>query len=135
MDSKTLKLRYFIALLLCVTFLGLTTSAYAQKTLTGKVVDESNEPLIGVTVAIQGTTVGTITDIDGNYALTVPSGQENGTVMFSFIGYGTVTMPVPANGKLNIQMQPEDTQLGEVVAIGYGTKRKGDLTGSISSVS
>ena len=135
MDSKTLKLRYFIALLLCVTLLGLTTSAYAQKTLTGKVVDESNEPLIGVTVAIQGTTVGTITDIDGNYALTVPSGQENGTVMFSFIGYGTVTMPVPANGKLNIQMQPEDTQLGEVVAIGYGTKRKGDLTGSISSVS
>ena len=135
MDSKTLKLRYFIALLLCVTFLGLTTSAYAQKSISGKVVDESNEPLIGVTVAIQGTTVGTITDIDGNYAITVPSGQENGTVMFSFIGYGTVTMPVPASGKLNIQMQPEDTQLGEVVAIGYGTKRKGDLTGSISSVS
>ena len=135
MDSKTLKLRYFIALLLCVTFLGLTTSAYAQKAISGKVVDESNEPLIGVTVAIQGTTVGTITDIDGNYALTVPAGQENGTVSFSFIGYGTVTMPVPASGKLDIQMQPEDTQLGEVVAIGYGTKRKGDLTGSISSVS
>ena len=72
MDSMTLKLRYFMALLLCVTFLGLTTSAYAQKSLSGKVVDESNEPLIGVTVAIQGTTVGTITDIDGNYALTIP---------------------------------------------------------------
>jgi iron complex outermembrane receptor protein len=135
MDSKTLKLRYFIALLLCVTFLGLTTSAYAQSSISGKVVDESNEPLIGVTVSIQGTTVGTITDIDGNYSINVPSGQENGTVVFSFIGYGTVTMPVPASGKLNIQMQPEDTQLGEVVAIGYGTKRKGDLTGSISSVS
>ena len=135
MDSMTLKLRYIVALLLCVTFMGLTSAAYAQKTVTGKVVDESSQPLIGVTVAIQGTTSGTITDIDGNYALTVPSGQENGTVMFSFIGYGTVTMPVPANGKLNIQMQPEDTQLGEVVAIGYGTKRKGDLTGSISSVS
>ena len=135
MDSKTLKLRYFIALLLCVTFLGLTTSAYAQSSISGKVVDESNEPLIGVTVSIQGTTVGTITDIDGNYALNVPSGQENGTVVFSFIGYETVTMPVPKSGKLDIQMQPSVTELTEVVAIGYGTKRKGDLTGSISSVS
>ena len=134
MDSMTLKIRYFMALLLCVTFLGLT-SASAQKSLSGKVVDESNEPLIGVTVAIQGTTVGTITDIDGNYSLSVPAGQEHGTVMFSFIGYGTVTMPIPNSGKLDIQMQPEDTQIGEVVAIGYGTKRKGDLTGSISSVS
>ena len=135
MDSKTLKLRYFIALLLCVTFLGLTTSAYAQKAISGKVVDESNEPLIGVTVSIQGTTVGTITDIDGNYSINVPSGQENGTVVFSFIGYETVTMPVPKSGKLDIQMQPSVTELTEVVAIGYGTKRKGDLTGSISSVS
>jgi len=135
MDSKTLKLRYLMALLLCVTFMGLTSAAYAQKSISGKVIDESSQPLIGVTVAVQGTTVGTITDIDGNYALTVPAGQENGTVVFSFIGYGTVTMPVPASGKLDIQMQPEDTQLGEVVAIGYGTKRKGDLTGSISSVS
>ena len=135
MDSKTLKLRYFIALLLCVTFLGLTTSAYAQSSISGKVVDESNEPLIGVTVSIQGTTVGTITDIDGKYALNVPAGQENGTVVFSFIGYETVTMPVPKSGKLDIQMQPSVTELTEVVAIGYGTKRKGDLTGSISSVS
>ncbi|MBR4325808.1 MAG: TonB-dependent receptor [Bacteroidales bacterium] len=135
MDSKTLKLRYLMALLLCVTFMGLTSAAYAQKSISGKVIDESSQPLIGVTVAVQGTTVGTITDIDGNYSLTVPAGQENGTVVFSFIGYGTVTMPVPASGKLDIQMQPEDTQLGEVVAIGYGTKRKGDLTGSISSVS
>jgi len=135
MDSKTLKLRYLMAFLLCVTFMGLTSAAYAQKSISGKVIDESSQPLIGVTVAVQGTTVGTITDIDGNYSLTVPAGSEHGTVVFSFIGYGTVTMPVPASGKLDIQMQPEDTQLGEVVAIGYGTKRKGDLTGSISSVS
>ncbi len=66
MDCKTLNLRYIIArLLLCITFIGLSVSAFSQKTLSGKVTDESAQPLIGVTVAVQGTTVGTITDIDG----------------------------------------------------------------------
>lgn len=135
MDSKTLKLRYFIAFLLCVTFVGLASSAFAQKNLSGKVLDESSEPLIGVTVAVQGTTVGTITDIDGKYTLLVPAGQENGTISFSFIGYETMAIAIPASGTLDVQMRPSVTELNEVVAIGYGTRRRGDLTGSISSVS
>ena len=135
MDCKTLNFRYLIAFLLCITFAGLSLSASAQKQLSGKVTDENSQPLIGVTVSIEGTTVGTISDIDGNYQLQVPAGKEDGTVVFSFIGYETVSTAVPASGKLDIQMNQAVTELGEVVAIGYGTKRKGDLTGSIASVS
>jgi len=136
MDCKKFNIRYIVAkVFLLVTFLGLTSATFAQKTVSGKVVDESNEPLIGVTVAIQGTTIGTISDIDGKYNITVPSGTDEGIMVFSFIGYESVTMPIPASGKLDIQMTPAVTELNEVVAIGYGTKRKGDLTGSIASVS
>ncbi|MCR4561019.1 MAG: TonB-dependent receptor [Bacteroidales bacterium] len=135
MDCKTLNFRYLIAFLLCITFAGLSLSASAQKALSGKITDENSQPLIGVTVSIEGTTVGTISDIDGNYQLQVPADKENGMVVFSFIGYETVTTAIPASGKLNIQMNQAVTELGEVVAIGYGTKRKGDLTGSIASVS
>ena len=135
MDCKTLNFRYLIAFLLCITFAGLSLSASAQKALSGKITDENSQPLIGVTVSIEGTTVGTISDIDGNYQLQVPADKENGMVVFSFIGYETVTTAIPASGKLDIQMNQAVTELGEVVAIGYGTKRKGDLTGSIASVS
>ncbi|MBQ9214926.1 MAG: SusC/RagA family TonB-linked outer membrane protein, partial [Bacteroidales bacterium] len=135
MDCKTLNFRYLIAFLLCITFAGLSLSASAQKALSGKITDENSQPLIGVTVSIEGTTVGTISDIDGNYQLQVPADKENGMVVFSFIGYETVSMPMPATGKLDVQMRPSVTELNEVVAIGYGTKRKGDLTGSIASVS
>ncbi|MBR4266347.1 MAG: TonB-dependent receptor [Bacteroidales bacterium] len=136
MDCKTLNLRYLVArLLLCITFLGLTSVAFAQRTITGKVVDENSQPLIGVTVAVQGTTSGTITDIDGKYTLTIPAGQDNNQIVFSFIGYESVMTKAPESGKLDIQMNPSVTELNEVVAIGYGTKRKGDLTGSIASVS
>ena len=135
MDCKTLNIRYLIAFLLCITFAGLSLSASAQKSLTGKVTDENRQPLIGVTVSIEGTTIGTISDIDGNYQLQVPADKENGTVVFSFIGYESVSTAIPATGKLDVQMNPAVTEIGEVVAIGYGTKRKGDLTGSIASVS
>ncbi|MBQ5540486.1 MAG: SusC/RagA family TonB-linked outer membrane protein, partial [Bacteroidales bacterium] len=136
MNCKTLNLRYIIArLMLCMTFTVLSCSAFSQKIVSGNVTDESNQPLIGVTVALQGTTVGTITDIDGNYSLSIPSGNDDKPIVFSFIGYENVTTNIPSAGKLNVQMRPAVTELNEVVAIGYGTKRKGDLTGSIASVS
>ena len=136
MNCKTLNLRYIIArLMLCMTFMVLSCSAFSQKIVSGNVTDESNQPLIGVTVALQGTTVGTITDIDGNYSLSIPSGNDDKPIIFSFIGYESVTTNIPSAGKLNIQMRPAVTELEEIVAIGYGTKRKGDMTGSIASVS
>lgn len=135
MDSKNFTSRYFTALLLCITLTGLSLSAAAQKIVSGQVTDENSQPLIGVTVALQGTTVGTITDIDGNYQIQVPAANDHGTLIFSFIGYESVSLYVPENGKANVQMKPAVTELEEIVAIGYGTKRKGDLTGSIASVS
>lgn len=136
MNCKTLNLRYIIArLMLCMTFMVLSCSAFSQKIVSGNVTDESNQPLIGVTVALQGTTVGTITDIDGNYSLSIPSGNDDKPIVFSFIGYENVTTNIPTAGKLNVQMRPAVTELEEIVAIGYGTKRKGDMTGSIASVS
>ena len=136
MNCKTLNLRYIIArLMLCMTFMVLSCSAFSQKIVSGNVTDESNQPLIGVTVVLQGTTIGTITDIDGNYTLSIPNGNEDTPIIFSFLGYESVTTNIPSAGKLNVQMRPAVTELNEVVAIGYGTKRKGDLTGSIASVS
>ena len=136
MDNKTVNLRYVIAkILLCMTLVVLSASAFAQTKVTGTVNDEKGLPLPGVTVVVSGTSVGTITDIDGNYSINVPADMQNGTLQFSFIGYESYSAPVPADGKLNVNLFPSVTELEEVVAIGYGTKRKGDLTGSIASVS
>ncbi|MCQ2252246.1 MAG: SusC/RagA family TonB-linked outer membrane protein [Bacteroidales bacterium] len=136
MNRKTLHIRYIVArLLLFVAFMGLVSSSFAQKKVSGLVEEENGQPLIGVTVSIQGTTVGTITDFNGEYSLMIPSGKEDGMIVFSFIGYETFMTSVPESGKLNVRMLPAVTELEEIVAIGYGTKRKGDLTGSVASVS
>ncbi len=135
MDSKTLNIRYIVAkMLLIVTFLGLSSLSFAQKTVSGVVSDETGQPIPGATVVLKGTTNGTITDFDGAYTLNLGGGDSH-ELMFSFIGYESLTIPVPSGNTLNVTMRPAVTELGEVVAIGYGTRRKGDLTGSISSVS
>ena len=102
--------------------------AFAQNiTVTGTVVDEQNEPMIGVAVVQQGTTNGISTDIDGKYSLTVPAGSN---LEFSFIGY--TTQVVPANQAIiNVIMAPEADVLTETVVIGYGVQRKSDVTGAI----
>ena len=101
-------------------------------TLTGKVTDSSGAPLPGVTVVIKGTTSGTITEMDGNYSLSnVPS---NATLVFSFVGMKTQEIPVGNKSILNVQMVKDAIGLEEVVAIGYGTQKKVNLTGSVESV-
>lgn len=104
----------------------------------GKVLDGSGEPLIGANVFIKGTTTGTITDIDGNYIVSsVPVGQQ--TIVASFIGYSNVELPATINeGQetvLDFTMQEDITALDELVVIGYGTVKKDDATGSVSTVS
>ena len=136
MDSKTLNFRCIVArVLLIVTFLGLSSWSFAQKNVSGTVSDENGQPIPGVAVVLKGTTNGTITDFDGKYSLSIPAGQENGQMSFLYIGYETLDFPIPSGSSLNVKMVPSVTELNEVVAIGYGTKRKGDLTGSIASVS
>jgi len=103
----------------------------AQKTVSGVVtLEDTGEPEPGVNVIVTGTSTGTITDIDGNYSLTVPEGK---TISFSYIGYVGQTLKVNS-GKIDVVMSPDNKILDEVVAVGYGTMKKSDLTGAISSV-
>ncbi len=103
----------------------------APMKVTGKVVDETGTPMVGVSVVVPGTTLGTVTDVNGNYTIDLPEGQNH--LSFSFIGY--ITQLVSVNSPIhNISMQPDLKSLDEVVVIGYGTQTKKDLTGSITSV-
>ncbi len=122
--------RYWLALLLSVVF---SLSVYAQNiTVKGTVSDESGEPLMGATVMVKGTNNGVATDLDGNYSISAPS---KGTLVFSYIGYDNLEMPVNGRSTIDVVMQSNSMMLDEVVAIGYGTVRKKDLTGAVSSVS
>ncbi len=103
-----------------------------QRIVTGKVTDQNGEPLPGATVMVKGTTQGTITDADGNYSLSnVP---DNATLVFSFVGMETREINVGNRTRIDVTMQEEVVALEEVVAVGYGTMRKSDLTGGISTV-
>lgn len=102
-----------------------------QKTVKGTVTDMTGEPIIGANVTVKGTTLGTITDIDGNFTLEVPA---NATLLFSFIGYTTAEQAV-GNQLVITQVLREDTQaLDEVVVVGYGVQKKVSMTGSIVNV-
>jgi TonB-linked SusC/RagA family outer membrane protein len=103
----------------------------AQKTITGTVIDELGGPLPGVNIAEVGTQNGTISDINGNYSITV---GESASLSFSFIGYKNEEVKIAQQAKVNIQMEPSVSGLDEVVVIGYGSVQKKDLTGSVASV-
>lgn len=112
----------------------LTNSSWAQVvSISGKVTDAaSGEPLPGVTVLVQGTTVGTITNFDGDYVLQTEKGA---TILFSYIGYKTSEIVVGDQTKVNIQLAVNTEDLDEVVVIGYGTVKKDDATGSVTAIS
>lgn len=104
-----------------------------QQIVTGKVLDATtNEPLVGVNVSIEGTTVGTITDVAGNYSL-VPPGSAK-TLVFTYIGYTTVKVQLQGQKTIDVKMTSEVLALEEVVVVGYGTARKSDISGSVVSV-
>ena len=119
--------------LLLFSALLMANVSFAQEmTITGKVTDASTkEPLVGVTVVIEGTTSGTTTDFDGNYRLNVAKGQN---LIFSFIGYKSQTITVSDQTTLNVALAVETKGLDEVVVIGYGQVKKSDATGSVVAV-
>jgi TonB-linked SusC/RagA family outer membrane protein len=103
-----------------------------QKSVTGKVTDSAGEPLPGVSIVLKGTTTGTITDINGKFSLSnVP---ENATLQFSFVGMKMQEIPVEGKTTINLTMQDETIGIEEVVAIGYGTQKKADITSSVATV-
>ena len=108
-----------------------TTDIQQQKVkTTGVVVDENGEPLIGVSVKVQGTATGTVTDLNGRFSIDSPKGA---VLSLSFIGYKTIT--VKADGTpLNIVMKEDSEQLDEVVVVGYGTQKKVNVTGAVGMV-
>ncbi|MCH7398089.1 TonB-dependent receptor [Belliella sp. DSM 107340] len=99
--------------------------------VTGNVVDATGEPLPGVTVVIEGTSKGTVTDIDGNYSIEVEVGQA---LVFSFVGFEKQRFVVGNSNVINVEMNEDQKSLDEVVVIGYGTIKERDLTSSISTV-
>ena len=107
-----------------------TMSAQAQ-VISGTVTDESGEALIGVAVTVQGTSTGTITDFDGTFSIEATS---DAVLEISYLGYETKTIPVNGQSNLNVSMGVDAEVLDEIVVIGYGSVKKSDVTGSVSSV-
>ena len=105
---------------------------FAQK-VTGLVVDESNSPIPGVNVVVKGTTNGVITNGDGSYSI-VPGNPANDVLSFSFIGLETKEVNINGQTVINVQLISSSLEIDEVVAIGYGTVKKRDITGSVASV-
>lgn len=109
---------FFVAL-----FSVLAIGAFAQsKTVSGTVLDNTGESVIGASVLVKGTTNGTITDIDGKYILqNVPA---NGIIQISFVGYKTLEIPVKGQSTINATLVEDSEMLDEVVVVGYGTMKK-----------
>ena len=131
--KKSMK-KFKFKLLMLALLIGLSSNTWAQTIeVSGVVVDDQNVTMPGVSVILKGTTTGTVTDIDGKFALAVPEGT--GTLVFSFVGFET--QEITLDGKTTsyqVQMATSTIGLNEVVAIGYGSVRKSDLTGSVASM-
>ena len=106
-------------------------SSQQDRKITGNVKDDTGEPVIGASVLVKGTTIGTVTDIDGNFTLNVP---ENATLLISYIGFQSRELTVRGQSVINIKLSEDSQVIDEVVVIGYGTRSKRDVTTAISSV-
>ena len=123
-------LKVFLMLLIFITG---TSGLFAQVTVNGTVIDADKQSVIGANVVVKGTTIGTMTDVNGKYSITVPSSTSIITV--SFIGYVPQEFLVGKITVINVTLESEALALSEVVVIGYGTVRKRDITGSVASIS
>ena len=107
--------------------------ALAQQTVRGTVTDQdTDEPLPGVNILLKGTTNGTVTDVDGNYTIEAP--EDATTLVFSSIGYQTTEVPINGRSQINQTLATDVTQMEEVVVVGYGTLRKENVTGAVSTI-
>lgn len=125
--TKNLRLLFVLLLLICHIM------AFGQtRTVTGRVTDNANEPLPGVTILIEGTTSGVITDTFGNYTIDLAPGQD--LLKFSFIGFAEQLVNVAGQNQVNVVLSPAVEILDEIVVVGYGTMRKSDISGASVSV-
>lgn len=124
---------YLLRIVCCLllTSAALSLQAQTRNQVSGRVTDAAGEPLVGATVVVVGTTTGTTTDIDGNYAINAPAG---GQLKFSYIGYAEQTVEIGTQSVINITLQDDSQVLKDVVVIGYGTMEKKSVTSSITSI-
>ncbi|MBP7373503.1 MAG: TonB-dependent receptor [Prevotella sp.] len=116
-----------------ILFANLSTTAIAQNyVVKGHVQDKDGEPLIGVTVQVKGSKAGTVTDVDGNYSISVPN--DKAILTYSYVGYSTVEQKIGTKSQLDIILQTSEEMIDQVVVIGYGTQKKVNLTGAVASV-
>lgn len=116
---------------LLLTVMGFAASAQSNITITGTVTDDADEPLIGVSVKLDGGGAFAVTDFNGDYSIVAPA---NGTLSFSYVGYSELKEQINGRTKINVKMSVNAVELDQVVVIGYGTQKKADLTGSVAVV-
>lgn len=124
---------YLLRIVCCLllTTAALSLQAQTRNQVSGRVTDAAGEPLVGATVVVVGTTTGTTTDIDGNYAINAPAA---GQLKFSYIGYAEQTVEIGTQSVINITLQDDSQVLKDVVVVGYGTMEKKSVTSSITSI-
>ncbi|MDF1548262.1 MAG: TonB-dependent receptor [Bacteroidales bacterium] len=132
MEKKLLDFRWLRVLPLLAALILMSFSVGAQ-TITGKVTDENGDGLVGVNILVKGTNIGTISDMNGIYKISVPEGAT--TLIFSSIGYQQQEVEIGGRTVVDLQMKVNEESLGEVVVIGYGEVRRDEVTSSIASVS
>lgn len=127
--GKVLKLRsfFFVSLLMCGTI-----AFSQQKSVTGTVTDSTNAPIENATVAIKGTSIATQTNGDGRFTLAVPA--DRNTLVISSIGYETIETSIGGRASITVSLRSSSSSMNEVVVVGYGTQKRRDLTGAVSSV-
>ena len=126
----TMNIRKTATIILSLLCSGIMLLAQDRVTVKGVVTDENDNPMIGAGVYETGTTNGVVTDIDGNYSIEV---AKNGSLTYSYISYSDQTIKVNNQAVINVQLQPDNNLLDEVVVIGYNTVKKSDLTGASTS--
>lgn len=126
-------LKWLLFALFVLMNIGGSVAQVGKVSITGVVVDELGEPMVGVNVVVKGTTNGTVTDLDGKYSVSV-STNEKAIFVYSFIGYKSQEILVGNQRQINVKLMPDQEMLDEVVVIGYGTVKRGDVTSSISVV-
>jgi TonB-dependent starch-binding outer membrane protein SusC len=113
--------------------IGAASAVLAQRNITGSVTDQGKEPLIGATVLVAGTSVGTVTDVNGEFSLSVPAGQTS--LLVSYTGYTTLKVELTAASRYDIMLETDVVALSDIVVVGYGTASRKELTGSVAKVS
>lgn len=124
--------RLYPRLCFALMFIFITAAAIAQqRTVTGRVTDESGAEMPGVNVVIKGTTEGTATDADGRYSVTV---SDDAVLVFSFVGYASTEVPIGGRSVVDVTLEPDVTTLQELVVTGYTVERKADIIGAVAVV-